>query len=320
LQVQLFAALAVLAAASVLYVLLCSRGCTHGCRPPPGPFATAPRTLLFHGYRRVPDGQALERAPCRRCALVSSSGQMLGSRLGKAIDGAECVLRMNHAPTRGYEEDVGARCTLRVVSHTSVPLLLRNQPYFFEQSQETVYVVWGPSKKMSREQGPTYRALLKVMEKYPDLQIYMLTEEKMTYCDAVFQNETGKNRMKSGSFLSTGWFTMILAMELCEQILVFGMVSDQYCRCGAAGPCGLAGAAGPARCPAHVGAAGGREKNHPSVPYHYFEKGRLDECKTYLAHERAPRAGHRFITEKAVFSRWAKKKNIVFTHPSWAGG
>lgn len=38
-------------------------------------------------------------------------------------------------------------------------------------------------------------------------------------------------RMKSGSFLSTGWFTMILAMELCEQIYVFGMVSDSYCRC-----------------------------------------------------------------------------------------
>lgn len=36
--------------------------------------------------------------------------------------------------------------------------------------------------------------------------------------------------MKSGSFLSTGWFTMILAMELCEHICVFGMVSDSYCR------------------------------------------------------------------------------------------
>lgn len=63
-----------------------------------------------------------------------------------------------------------------------------------------------------------------------------------------------------------------------------------------------------------------REKNHTSVPYHYFEKGRLDECKMYLLHERARRAGHRFITEKAIFSRWAKRKHIVFAHPSWAGG
>lgn len=53
------------------------------------------------------------------------------------------------------------------------------------------------------------------------------------------------------------------------------------------------------------------------MPYHYFEKGRLDECQMYLAHERAPRSAHRFITEKAVFSRWAKKRPIVFAHPSW---
>lgn len=139
--------------------------------------------------------QPLQRALCRHCAIVSSSGQMLGSHLGQAIDKQECVLRMNHAPTAGFEEDVGARSTIRVVSHTSVPLLLKNQPYFFQQSQEILYIVWGPAKKMNREKaGSTYQVLLKVVGMYPRLQIYTLTEEKMMYCDDVFQNETGKNR------------------------------------------------------------------------------------------------------------------------------
>ncbi|NXQ20512.1 SIA7D sialyltransferase, partial [Peucedramus taeniatus] len=293
-QVRLFLSLVCAVVAAVLYILLCYRARVQPCCSAPGlrDSPTAPSVRSFQGYSRVPDGKPLERALCRRCAVVSSSGQMLGSQLGQAIDGQECVLRMNHAPTAGYEQDVGARSTIRVVSHTSVPLLLGNQPYFFQQSQETLYFVWGPAKKMNREKmGSTYQALVKVVEKYPQLQIYTLTEEKMAYCDDVFQNETGKNRMKSGSFLSTGWFTMILAMELCEQIRVFGMVSDSYCR----------------------------EKNHSSVPYHYFEKGRLDECRMYLMHEQARRAGHRFITEKAIFSRWAKRRNIVFNHPSWAG-
>ncbi|NXP08998.1 SIA7D sialyltransferase, partial [Thinocorus orbignyianus] len=294
-QVRLFLTLVCAALLAVFYILLCPHAGPASCSQPleAQGSPTAPTVLSFPGYTRVPDGKLLERVPCRSCAIVSSSGQMLGSRLGRAIDGQECVLRMNHAPTAGYQEDVGERSTIRVVSHSSVPLLLKNQPYFFQQSQETLYIIWGPPKKLNREKlGPTYRALLKVKETYPHLQIYTLTEEKMAYCDDVFQNETGKNRMKSGSYLSTGWFTMILAMELCEQTLVFGMVSDSYCR----------------------------EKNHSSVPYHYFEKGRLDECKMYLAHERAQRAGHRFITEKAVFSRWAKRRNIIFTHPSWAGG
>ncbi|XP_028918736.1 alpha-N-acetyl-neuraminyl-2,3-beta-galactosyl-1,3-N-acetyl-galactosaminide alpha-2,6-sialyltransferase isoform X2 [Ornithorhynchus anatinus] len=296
---RLFLILLCLLVGTALYVLLCGQLCSglcwHMCQPrrqPDRPWPTVPGPLRFQGYSSVPDGKPLVRSPCGCCAVVSSSGQMLGSRRGPEIDRTECVLRMNQAPTAGYEADVGNRSTLRVVSHTSVPLLLRNQSYFFGQSRETVYVVWGPGKHMNRDAGgSTYRTLLKVKEMYPGLQLYTLTDHMMAYCDEVFQNETGKNRMKSGSFLSTGWFTMILAMELCERIVVYGMVSDSYCR----------------------------EKSPPSVPYHYFEKGKLDECRMYLAHERAPRGAHRFITEKAVFSRWAKKRDIVFTHPSWQG-
>ncbi|KAK1334105.1 hypothetical protein QTO34_005105 [Cnephaeus nilssonii] len=264
----------------LLLVILCSVGFSAAYVLLP----TAPGPLPFSGYSRVPDGKPLVRGPCRSCAVVSSSGQMLGSGLGTQIDGAECVLRMNQAPTVGFEADVGQRSTLRVISHTTVPLLLRNYSHYFQQARDTLYVVWGQGKNMDRTLGGrTYRTLLQLTQMYPGLQVYTFTERMMAYCDQVFQNETGKNRRQSGSFLSTGWFTMILALELCEEIVVYGMVSDSYCR----------------------------EKSHPSVPYHYFEKGRLDECQMYLAHEQAPRSAHRFITEKAVFSRWAKKRPLV---------
>ncbi|XP_060464543.1 alpha-N-acetyl-neuraminyl-2,3-beta-galactosyl-1,3-N-acetyl-galactosaminide alpha-2,6-sialyltransferase [Panthera onca] len=282
---------------SAAYILLCCWACLSFCLAPcldPHPSTnsrpTVPGPLHFSGYSSVPDGKPLVREPCRSCAVVSSSGQMLGSGLGAEIDSAECVLRMNQAPTVGFEEDVGRRSTLRVVSHTSVPLLLRNYSHYFQHARDTLYVVWGQGRHMDRALGGrTYRTLLQLTKMYPGLQVYTFTERMMAYCDQVFQDETGKNRRQSGSFLSTGWFTMILALELCEEIVVYGMVSDSYCR----------------------------EESHPSVPYHYFEKGRLDECQMYLAHERAPRSAHRFITEKAVFSRWAKKRPIVFAHPSW---
>ncbi|XP_078502706.1 alpha-N-acetyl-neuraminyl-2,3-beta-galactosyl-1,3-N-acetyl-galactosaminide alpha-2,6-sialyltransferase [Lissotriton helveticus] len=250
---------------------------------------SVPPVVHLTGYSSVPDGQALSRARCQHCAVVSSSGQMLGARKGPEIDSAECVLRMNQAPTWGFEADVGSRSSVRVVSHTSVPLLVRNATYFFQQSPDTLYVIWGPEKVLNHDKGGTYRRLLKVKDMYPRAQVYTLTEAMMERCDQIFKNETGKDRMKSGSFLSTGWFTMILAMELCEKISVYGMVSESYCR----------------------------DKSQQSVPYHYFEKGKMTECSMYLVHERAPRGGHRFITEKAVFSKWAKRRNIVFTHPSW---
>lgn len=36
--------------------------------------------------------------------------------------------------------------------------------------------------------------------------------------------------MKTGAFLSTGFFTMILAIDMCDSIRVYGMVDDGYCR------------------------------------------------------------------------------------------
>ena len=58
------------------------------------------------------------RAPGSRravptCALVSNGDLMKGSRLGPAIDAHHLVMRLNDAPTVGYEADVGARTTVR---------------------------------------------------------------------------------------------------------------------------------------------------------------------------------------------------------------
>lgn len=38
------------------------------------------------------------------------------------------------------------------------------------------------------------------------------------------------SREKSHSWLSTGWFTMVIAVELCDHVHVYGMVPPEYCR------------------------------------------------------------------------------------------
>lgn len=127
--------------------------------------------------------------------MVSSSGHMLGALVGENIDRVECVIRMNNAPTQGYEKDVGSRTSVRVVSHTSVPLLVKHEHYYFRQSANTTYVFWGPDRNMREDgKGRIFNALLKIAKKYPKVRIYTVTREKILYCDNVFQNETGKNR------------------------------------------------------------------------------------------------------------------------------
>lgn len=60
-----------------------------------------------------------------------------------------------------------------------------------------------------------------------------------------------------------------------------------------------------------------RTDDYRKVPYHYYEVGSRDECAEYVLHESAPYGGHRFITEKAVFAKWAKSHAIKFFNPPW---
>lgn len=130
------------------------------------------------------------------CSVVSSSGQVLGRSAGTEIDGAACVWRMNNAPTLRYERDVGNRTNLRVVSHTSVPLLLHKPQHFFgPASNGTVYVVWGPRRNMSPDgKGLIYNMLRRAADDFPSARIYVTTDERMDYCDKVFKKETGRDR------------------------------------------------------------------------------------------------------------------------------
>ncbi|XP_069025172.1 alpha-N-acetyl-neuraminyl-2,3-beta-galactosyl-1,3-N-acetyl-galactosaminide alpha-2,6-sialyltransferase [Embiotoca jacksoni] len=253
----------------------------------------AARSLGLRGYTRISPGRMDQflNMHCNQCALISSSGQMLGAAAGEEIDKIGCVIRMNNAPTSGFEKDVGSRTNVRVVSHTSVPLLVKNEQYYFQQSANTTYVFWGPERNMRQDgKGHIFNVLLKMARKYPNVRIYTVTRDMVQYCDGVFQNETGKNRMKTGAFLSTGFFTMILAMDMCDSINVYGMIDGNYCS----------------------------RVNHSVVPYHYYEQNRVSECRMYKVHEHTQRGGHRFITEKAIYAKWATRHKMEFKHPPWS--
>ncbi|KAL8178442.1 UNVERIFIED_CONTAM: Alpha-N-acetylgalactosaminide alpha-2,6-sialyltransferase 3 [Gekko kuhli] len=121
---------------------------------------------------------------------------MAAQKVGYEIDQSSCIWRMNNAPTKGYEEDVGKRTTVRVVSHTSVPLLLKNPEYFFRETNSTIYVIWGPFRNMRKDgNGIVYNMLKKTVDNYPGAKIYVTTEKRMSYCDEVFKKETGKDRL-----------------------------------------------------------------------------------------------------------------------------
>ncbi|NXV00266.1 SIA7E sialyltransferase, partial [Cettia cetti] len=228
---------------------------------------------------------------CKSCALVTSSGHLLGSRQGHRIDQSECVIRMNDAPTRGYGKDVGNKTSLRVIAHSSIQRILRNRNELLNMSHGAVFIFWGPSSYMRRDgKGLVYNNLQLMNQILPQLKVYMISRHKMLQFDDLFKRETGKDRKISNTWLSTGWFTMTIALELCDRINVYGMVPPDFCR----------------------------DPNHHSVPYHYYEPLGPDECTMYISHERGRKGSHhRFITEKRVFENWARTFDIRFFQPDW---
>ncbi|KNC26568.1 hypothetical protein FF38_10009 [Lucilia cuprina] len=81
----------------------------------------------------------------KTCAIVSSAGSMAGSKLGRFIDTHDIVMRFNHAPTRGYEVDVGSKTTIRVVNSqvvTKPEFDFTHAPIF----QNVTIAAWDPGK------------------------------------------------------------------------------------------------------------------------------------------------------------------------------
>ncbi|XP_058848907.1 CMP-N-acetylneuraminate-beta-galactosamide-alpha-2,3-sialyltransferase 2 isoform X2 [Acipenser ruthenus] len=63
-------------------------------------------------------------ARCQRCAVVGNSGNLRGVGYGRLIDGHQFIMRMNLAPTLGYEEDAGSRTS----HHFMYPESAKNLP------------------------------------------------------------------------------------------------------------------------------------------------------------------------------------------------
>ncbi|XP_019639888.1 PREDICTED: alpha-N-acetyl-neuraminyl-2,3-beta-galactosyl-1,3-N-acetyl-galactosaminide alpha-2,6-sialyltransferase-like [Branchiostoma belcheri] len=243
------------------------------------------------GYVGVPDESKQLNLSCGACALVTGSGRMLNYKAGNEIDQADCVIRMNEGPVVGYEKHVGSKTTLRVIAHPSI-LYVALDAAILEGNYKVL--VWGPSKEMDAKTGKTYPKVTSLQDRHPNLQVYKLTEDKIRYGDRVFEAETGLPREKSGTWLSTGWWTVLVAMEICDVIKVYGMIPEGYCR------------------------------NHPDDQtfYHYFtgRRYRMEDYKecAYQNEQQDFRGGsHKYLTEKAIFARWAPLNNITFINPSW---
>ncbi|XP_071953502.1 alpha-N-acetylgalactosaminide alpha-2,6-sialyltransferase 3-like [Antedon mediterranea] len=245
------------------------------------------------GYVALPGLEPLS-LQCSECAFVTSSGRLQGEGAGEEIDEAPCVIRMNAAPTNGYEKDVGRKTTFRIIGHRNFPRMMNSEEkrkYHLVNAttkSDNIVLVWLYAVDFNPKRNPARRWASAMAQKYRTTNFYMANYKTMTENEEIFTAELGVSRKEANTWLTTGWNSMLFALDVCKKVTVYGMIYEDFC------------------------------KEHPNDQkyYHYFDHVQ-HECKYYAVSENKLSTGHKFVTEKAVFARWAETHNITFKYPSW---
>ncbi|KAH7962167.1 hypothetical protein HPB52_014669 [Rhipicephalus sanguineus] len=161
------------------------------------------------------------------CALVSSAGSMLGSKLGPEIDGHETVVRFNDAPTAGFEDDVGARTTMRLLNSQ---VLARPEFDFFNSAlyRNVTLVVWDPSRdrqpldKASAPSAEEIRSYWLRREVLPDEPFYLMHPDSVWEAWHFLDSENPGPVLRNPP--SSGFLGLLLLLKQCRHVDAYELV------------------------------------------------------------------------------------------------
>ncbi len=169
--------------------------------------------------------------PFDTCGVVSSSGSLRDSGLGKRIDGNDMVIRFNDAPTRGHERDVGGKTSLRIVNSQVVG---KPRFRFLESGPEGIYseapvLVWDPAPYnatlLEWYRSPDYpffetffsRRLMR-----PQEELHLLRPDSLWSIWNWLQRHTNHPLLPNPP--SSGFLGLLLSLRHCRSVRVYEYV------------------------------------------------------------------------------------------------
>ena len=122
----------------------------------------------------------------------------------------------------------------RVIAHSAINNIPSNLSKFELTIQKTTYLVWGPHHDV-RSSGSAYKWALTTHDfiadhRTPNVKVFIVGSKNTTnYFDGIWEEERGVNRTTTSTWLSTGFFTMVTALNVCDQVTLFGFVKRTDC-------------------------------------------------------------------------------------------
>jgi len=150
----------------------------------------------------------------KSCAVIGSAPNILDKKLGKEIDSHDFIIRSNAARIEGFEDWVGSRTDLRLISGKT----------FSSISFETGGTLGLPSATWF----PRLKNEHFIVRPYPSnldrvfgiLDLHMNGNNKISYIDR--ELETYSNALTNGKESTTGFIAIILAVMLFKKVNIYG--------------------------------------------------------------------------------------------------
>uniref|UniRef100_A0A452T1Y2 CMP-N-acetylneuraminate-beta-galactosamide-alpha-2,3-sialyltransferase 1 n=1 Tax=Ursus maritimus TaxID=29073 RepID=A0A452T1Y2_URSMA len=154
---------------------------------------------------------------CRRCAVVGNSGNLRESWYGPQIDSHDFVLRMNKAPTAGFEMDVGSKTTHHLV-----------YPESFRELAENVSMVLVPFKTTDLEWVVSATTTGTISHTYVPVpaKIKVKKNKILIYHPAFIKYVFDSWLQGHGRYPSTGILSVIFSLHICDEVDLYGFGAD----------------------------------------------------------------------------------------------
>ncbi|XP_053894576.1 CMP-N-acetylneuraminate-beta-1,4-galactoside alpha-2,3-sialyltransferase isoform X4 [Malaclemys terrapin pileata] len=205
-------------------------------------------------YRLTP---ALDSLSCRRCIIVGNGGVLANKSLGLKIDDYDVVVRLNSAPVKGFEKDVGGKTTLRITYPEGAIQKLEQyeKDSFFvlagfkwQDFKWLKYIVY--KEKVSASDGFWKSVATRVPREPHEIRIlnpYFIQEAAFSFIGLPFNN----GLMGRGNIPTLGSVAITMALHNCDEVAVAGF---------------------------------GYDMNSPNAPLHYYESIKMSAIKESWTH------------------------------------
>jgi len=167
----------------------------------------------------------------RKCAIVGSAGVLKGSKWGRMVDDTgryDAIIRLNNAPTRGYEAHVGSRTTIRFIHDWH--LSPKNLPEVKRTEGGGVVMVWPsptvPHGPRAAFGGPAPGERTKVSSALKELQNAGTNVTMSRISDLMYHTSAIIGQRHNGKYQpyvpSSGWYSVFAALNMCSSLDVIG--------------------------------------------------------------------------------------------------